>query len=411
MTPPDNALRSLEDAWRIIIEHVRSGPSERVPLADAHGRALAEPIHAAYDYPPFDKAMMDGYAIRAADSQSAPCELRLVGEAPAGSVPQHPLAPGQAIRINTGAPLPLGADAVIPVEETEPTRSADSVRIRTTCKLGRCIAPRGSVSSAGRTILAPPLRLTSTQLSAAAAGGASHVNVVRVPTVSIVVTGDELARPGTQPGPGQIVESNDTTLSAFTRECGAVPISLGITRDDPAALRSAFAAALKQPIVVAVGGMSKGTLDLVPAAFEQLGVKWLFHGVDLRPGKPTAYGFGPDGQHVFGLPGNPVSCLVCYLLFVRIAISGLCGFPPARPSRLRTRLEGAIKSGKDPRPAFLPAFLSTNGEPLVRPVAWHGSGDPFSIAAANAFIFQPRGDLALESGSLVDVLPMPAMFG
>jgi len=237
------------------------------------------------------------------------------------------------------------------------------------------------------------------------------VDVVRVPTVAIVVTGDELARPGTQPGPGPTVQTNDTTLSALTRECGAVPISLGITRDDPAALCSAFAKALKQPIVVAVGGMSKGTLDLVPAAFEQLGVKWLFHGVDLRPGKPTAYGLGPDGQHVFGLPGNPVSCLVCFHLFVRVAISGLSGFPPTRPAFRRVRLDGSIKPSRDPRPAFLPALLAPDGESLVRPVDWHGSGDPFSIAAANAFVFQPRGNLAIESGSLIDVLPMPAMFG
>jgi len=409
VTTHGERLIALDEARRFVAENVRPGPTERIDLSNALGRVLAEPVAASYDYPPFDKAMMDGYAVRAVDTRAAPCNLDVIGEVPAGTAPGRAIGPGQAIRINTGAPLPPGADAVVPVEETAP--STAGVRILSDCKLGRSVAPRGSVRAAGQVVLEPPLRLRSAQISALAAAGAAEIAVYRVCKVAIIVTGDELVRPGERPRAGQIVESNDSTLVALTRECGGDPVSLGITRDDSAALQATFSRALEFPIVVAVGGMSKGTLDIVPSTLERLGVRWLFQGVDVRPGKPTAYGIGPGGQHVFGLPGNPMSCLVCYLLFVRMAIDGLRGMAANPPSILRLRLDVGVKPARDPRPAFLPASANLAGDPCVRAVKWHGSGDPFSVGAANAFIFQPRGDAALDSGAMVDVLPMPGMIG
>jgi molybdopterin molybdotransferase len=191
------------------------------------------------------------------------------------------------------------------------------------------------------------------------------------------------------------------------RQFGARPAEPSLARDKPAELRDRFAAAMAQPVVVAVGGMSMGTLDLVPQALEALGVRWVFHGVAVKPGKPVAYGLGPGGQHVFGLPGNPASAFVCSWLFVRMAITGLQGFaPPQPPRRWRATLNRSLEASRDPRPAFLPARVWNEAQRgmVAEPCEWGGSGDPFGLAAANALLFRARPTEEAEAGGMVEVI-------
>jgi molybdopterin molybdotransferase len=462
MSPDFRALISLNEAWQTIGTQVRPGSVERVPLTAAHGRVLAEPVRADADYPAFDKAMMDGFAVRSTDAAVVPCALNVIGEIPAGGAAERAVGAGEAMRINTGAPLPAGADAVVPVEKTEPVgenrrdkpggsstsggvyprRLRDRhdepggsfrIRILQNIPAWKHVARRGSDVRAGDVVLEPGLRLGAAQLAAAATAGAATLAVYRRPTVAIVSTGDELVpvdAAGLNPAArkiGQIYDSNGPTLAALTRECGGEPAEwktagserdrVGsvnpaahcIVPDRPDALRAALTAALEHPVVVTVGGMSMGTLDLVPRAFADLGVRWVFHGVDMRPGKPVAYGLGPRGQHVFGLPGNPVSCYVCFLLFVRMALDGLQGLPSTPPVRWPARLEDAVAGRQDARPAFLPSRIRVDpqGGLVARTLEWHGSGDPFGPALANGFVFQPDGTIALNPGDTIDVLWMP----
>lgn len=410
MPPFDWKLVSLEAAWDALLAEARPGGTERVTLASAAGRVLAEPVVAGIDYPAFDKALMDGFAIRAADTVNGPVELRIVGEASAGAVAATGIAPGEAIRINTGAPLPHNADAVVPIEVVlvvERDRSA-VVTVPVGVTPGANVAPRGQSARAGDVVLAPRIRIGPAHLSAAATVGAAEISVYRRPTLAILPTGDEIVPVGSAPGPGQIFDSNGPMLAALAAACGATPVELSGVRDAPDALRTALSRGLEHPILVSVGGMSKGTLDLVPTLAAELGVAWRFHGVDLRPGKPTAYGVGPGGQQVFGLPGNPVSALVCFLLFVRPAIDALAGLPPRRPTLWPARLAEPISARRDKRPAFIPAQVepATDGS-IARLVQWHGSGDPFGPARAHGFVFQPRGDAPLAAGDWVSVLPIP----
>lgn len=403
-------LISLQAAWGHIRQATRPGPVEQVLVVAAHGRVLAEPVIATGDYPAFDKAMMDGYAVRAQSTAAAPCTLSVVGEARAGYASATQLGHGEAMRINTGAPLPPGSDAIVPVEATEADASG-SVRILKSVSPGKCIAKRGSIRAPGQVILTPPTRIRSAQLAALATAGVTSIAAYRRPTVAVVVTGDELIPLGTAARPGQIVDSNGPMLAALARECGAALGRSAVARDDEGDLREKLAdalAAAEGGVVVAVGGMSKGTRDLVPGVAEGLGVRWVFHGVDLRPGKPTAFGLGPAGQHVFGLPGNPVSCAVCFLLFVRMSIEGLSGSGRGAPPMMRVRLAESIEAGPDSRPSFLPAMISLeDDEPTARLAAWRGSSDPFGPGAANGYVYQTRGDRRVAAGDRALAIAMP----
>lgn len=412
MGPSSEPLISLQNAWERIAREVRPGPIEQVPVSEAHERVLAEQVVATADYPAFDKSMMDGYAVRSESTAGAPCTLHMVGELPAGRFSHTALGAGDAMRINTGAPLPPGADAVVPVEETESTGNG-GVRINRPAPAGRCVSRRGSIRRAGQVVLSAPARIRSAQLAGLATAGVAAMKAYRRPTVAIVVTGDELVAIGSTPAEGRIIDSNGPMLAAMARECGADVVRSSVARDDERDLASKLSDALGAVgggVVVAVGGMSKGTRDLVPGVATKLGVRWVFHGVSVRPGKPAGFGIGPAGQIVFGLPGNPVSSAVCFLAFVRLALDRLSGFPRSEPTLLRARLAEPIPPGRDPRPAFLPAHVSLGaGEAVAQICQWSGSSDPFGPAAANAYVFQSDGMQPFDAGEWVGVLPMPGL--
>lgn len=399
-------LLSLAEAWEIIAREVRPIGVEEVPLAEAEGRILAQPVHACDDYPAFDKAMMDGYAVRSADCSAAGARLRVRGLVAAGVESIEGIEPGCAVRINTGAPIPPGADAVVRVEDTKTLADGGGVEIGVIARPGLNITRRGCDRRAGDAVLSPPLRLGPAQIAAAATAGAARVTAGRLVTAAIVTTGNELVPVGADRRPGQIFESNGPMLAGLLRQFGATPRRPVIARDEIGALESALAAALEDPIVIAAGGMSMGTLDLVPQALETLGVRWQFHGVEMRPGKPVAYGRGPNGQHVFGLPGNPVSSFVCAWLFVRMVVRGMQGFATEPPTTIRATLACDVKPAKDARPAYVPARVWSDTERglLVEPAEWGGSSDPFGLALGNGLLVRTEPGRHLAAGSAVEVI-------
>jgi molybdopterin molybdotransferase len=397
-------LFRVDEAQTAVADGIEPIGSERVALEAAQGRILAVPVINADDYPAFNKAMMDGFAVRAADCATSGARLKVVGFVPAGGEWTTPLGAAQAVQINTGAPVPAGADAVVRVEDT--TISGDVVTVATVVKPHQCMTLRGSDRRKGETVLTPPLTIGPAHIAAAATAGAAMLEVAREVGVAIVSTGDELVPPGTARKAGQIFDSNGPMLAALMRQFGASPRNLGVVRDDEGELTERLREALREPVVLTVGGMSMGTLDLVPRAFESLGVRWLFHGVEVRPGKPVAYGRGPDGQHVFGLPGNPVSAFVCSWLFARMAIRGLQGFRPEPPPRLRALLSTALTPHRDSRPAYVPARVWNDaGRGLTtEPCPWSGSADPFGLAMANALLVRDDPTKSLAEGDAVEII-------
>ncbi|MBX3396604.1 MAG: molybdopterin molybdotransferase MoeA [Phycisphaerae bacterium] len=399
-------LIDLEEAWEQIARIVRPLPTCEVDVRQAFGRVLAEPIVANDDFPPFDKSMMDGFAVRSVDCAVCNARLTIAGLAAAGGSVTQQITAGSAVRINTGAPLPPGTDAVVRIEDAQISSDGSSVTIGVAATTGMNVSRRGAHVRQRDIVLAPPLKIEAPQIAVMAANGLTSVRVYPEVTVGVVTTGNELVPPGTPRGPGQIFESNGPMLGALMRQFGAQLHDCGVARDDPQELRERLSMALRHPIAVASGGMSMGTLDLVPEVFTDLGVEWKFHGVQVRPGKPIAYGVGPDGQHVFGLPGNPVSAYVCSWLFVRMAVRGLMGHAVLPPHRWRASLNREMKATRDARPAFVPARVWNDDQRgmVADPCGWGGSGDPFGQALANALIVRENPTEAAAVGCHVNVI-------
>ncbi len=399
-------LLSLDEAWRVIAGQVSPLGVTRVPLGDSPGRVLAGPVATTDDDPPFDKAMMDGFAVRAADCDQAGAKLTVCGLLPAGETPDRGLEPGQAVRINTGAPTPPGADAVVKIEQTSISEDGSKVEIRAVVRPEQNIARQGGNRRKGDIVLSPPIRMGPGQLAAAATAGTPTLEVYEPAQVAIVATGNELAPISAARGPGQIFDSNGPMLAELMRQFRADPRRPRIARDTMDDLRAAFADGLTAPVLIAVGGMSMGTLDLVPAVLNELGVRWLFHGVAVKPGKPVAYGRGPDGQHVFGLPGNPISAFVCAWLFARMVIEGLQGFPARPPPLVPARLTTRLAAAKDPRPSLIPCRLTrdSEGHQTAEPCNWGGSGDAFALVTANALLLRREPTKPAEVGGTVDTI-------
>lgn len=418
-------MLTVAEALAAIVAEVQPLAPVAVPLDEALGLVLAENAIAELDSPPFDKALMDGYAVRSADLPEGRGRLRVIEEVLAGQVAKRTVAAGEATRIMTGAPLPPGADAVVQVEHTRPAGDGlNEIDIETgPVPPQRNVLLRGASSRAGAVIVRSGTRLRSQQLGCLAEMGKARVMVLPRPTVAVLATGDELVDVGQTPGPGQIRNSNETMLVAQLREAGVTPVPLGIARDDVDDLRRHIAEGLQHDVLLLSGGVSAGKVDLVPSVLAELGVRQVFHKVRIRPGQPLWFGVfekgkrpssewldspqkeAPDLCRVFGLPGNPVSSMVCCELFARTAFRRLMGIEPAEPVPIAARLSGD-QVCKGNRPTYHPAKLEWAAEgPRVAAVRWVGSADLSATAEANALVQFPEGEQTLPAGRLVNVYP------
>jgi molybdopterin molybdotransferase len=404
-------LPSFEQARRLVEEHARSlrpGPPEVVDLRQARGRVLAESLVADRDFPPFPRATRDGYAVRAADLARLPATLRVVGEIRAGVAPSlPPLAAGQAVEIMTGAPVPAGADSVVMVEYT--SRQGASVAVEKAVAPGENVVPTGVEARQGATVAAAGMRLDAVAIALAAAVGCAQVRVYARPRVAILPTGDELVEVAARPEPHQIRNSNSYSLAAQVEAAGGEPVQLPIAPDEAAPLRKLIEQGLSSDLLLLSGGVSMGKYDLVEQVLAELKAEFFFTGAQIQPGRPVVFGRacrqpGAAPTCFFGLPGNPVSTLVCFELFARPAIDALSGAAPAPLAFVQARLAVVIRT-KTGLTRFLPATLSgQNGPGEVEPVRWQGSGDMVSLTRANCYIVVPPDREQLPAGELVSVL-------
>jgi molybdopterin molybdotransferase len=398
---------ALDDARRRVTAAIARLPSlapERVPLADALGRTLAEDLRAPHDLPPFAASTMDGYALRAADAAAPGARLPVAFDVYAGRPARGPLPPGACCRIATGAAIPSGADAVERQEDVR--RRGATARFTLAVPPGRFVRAPGSDLRAGAIALSAGTTLDPAMLGLAAALGRATVPVRRRPIVAILPTGDELAPPGRPLRRGEIRESNSAALAAAVREAGGEPRVLPPAADRADALARALRRAREADVLVTVGGVSVGDRDLVREALQRAGARLDFWRVAVRPGKPFTFGLWNDVA-VFGLPGNPASALVTFELFVRPAVRARAGLAGDGRARLWARLAAAVE-----KPAELAVLLrvrlgappATAGLPWAAPLPTQRSGDHASLASADALALLPAGRTRLRRGAAVQAL-------
>lgn len=397
----------VDKALDLVLANVTAGETADVPLRESFGRTLAGPIYADVDYPPFDRSVMDGYAVRAADVAGAPVTLRVAGQIAAGSESDKALKSGQAMQINTGAPIPSGADAVVRVEETKLTPSGDEVLIQTSVPAGQFVTPRAKYVSEGDIALEAGTRLTPLAISAAASAGAVTVTVYRQPRVAVLGTGNELIEIDHKPTGPQIRNSNQYLLEALITAAGAEPIILGTAQDDREALRKKISAGAEFDMLCITGGISMGAFDFVPEVLEALGAVFHVRKMAIKPGRPTIFATMPDATPVFALPGNPASAFVGFTLLVEPALTVMEGKPASIPHFVEAVLDGSIHATRDRR-TFLPArtLRREHGGWKAKPLSWHGSGDAFGMATTGALIMRPPHSEAAKSGDSVMILPL-----
>lgn len=397
-----------QDARKKVIEVCRglrrTPPVETVDLKDALLRVLAQEIRADRDYPPFDRAARDGFAVRAADCEKAGATLRVIGEVAAGAGFRGRVGAGECVHIMTGAPVPEGADAVVMVEQTRTGKDANTVVIDRVAEAGMNFAPRGSEAHKGDVLLAPPVRIGDAEVAVAAQAGCTQVGVYRKPRVAILSTGSEVVDVSAQPGEHEIRNSNAASLGAQVKFAGGEAVPLGNAADDKVALRKKIEEGLREDILVISGGVSAGKYDLVEPVLHDLGAEIFFDAVEIRPGKPAVFAICRD-KPVFGLPGNPVSTMVTFELFVTPALDILGGAEARALPLLKAKLTSTVEQ-RGPLTYFLPARLEwSNGEATVATLPWQGSGDIATVARGNCFLVVPREKLKLAAGEWVDVLP------
>jgi molybdopterin molybdotransferase len=371
-----------------------------VSVWDALGLVLAQEIKTDREYPPFDRSTRDGYAVRS--KEVAPrTKLKCAGEIKAGDTVKEALPPKTCMQIMTGAAVPPGADAVVMIEHTQ--REGDVVQFERAAQAKQNIVPRGSEAPAGQTILRPGLRLGYAELALAAQVGVAELQCAKRPRVAILSTGDEVVLVDQTPGEFQIRNSNSVSLAAHVRIAGGEPVVLGNAADRAEDLGQKIERGLKEDALVLSGGVSMGKYDLVESVLKAMGAEFFFDAVAIRPGKPAVFGMC-QGKPVFGLPGNPVSTMVTFELFVTPAIDLLSG-AGARPLPLaEARLAEALNE-KPGLTHFLPARVEWTGpKPHVKALKWQGSGDIAALAKANCFLVVPADREKIEIGESVSVL-------
>lgn len=384
-----DTLISFEEARQLVLDAVPVLPSVSVSLAEVLGRTLAAPVISREEIPPFTNASMDGFAVQTADLHPLPCVLQVIEDIPAGRLPQRPVRPGTCSRIMTGAPFPEGADAVVPVEWTEPA-SEGTVRVLRATAPGLNVRPAGQDVRAGEVVLASGTVVTPPVVGMLATLGYAHVAVRRPPRVAVVATGDELVEVWETPGPGQIRNANGPALVAQVYRAGGVALPPLLARDDRASLEAVLNVALEAEVVVFSGGVSMGSHDLVRAALDGRGIRWLFWQVRQRPGKPLAFGM-LDGKPVFGLPGNPVSSAVCFEQYVRPALATMLGRSAVLPVLCPARLSAAT-----PKVRGLHHFtravaqVGADGQVWVQDTGPQASNLYSSVVRANSLVHLPE---------------------
>ena len=405
-------MLSVEEALNLVLGRAQARQPATCPLSEALGTVLAEDITSDVDSPPHDKSLVDGYAVVAADLAGGSAELDFLEEITAGDVPRHAVTPGVTSRVMTGAPIPEGADAVVMVEQSQWLGGPGAGRVRlemTGLASGRNIMRRAASIAHGDRVLTAGHQLRAIEIGILAEVGRVHVEAIPMPRVAVLSTGNELVPPPIVPGPGHIRNSNGPMLVAAAAQAGAVGYELGIARDEPAVLRERMSEGLQFDVLVISGGVSAGVLDLVPGVLAELGVEQVFHKIRLKPGKPLWFGVQQaDGgdKLVFGLPGNPVSSLICFELFVRPAIARLAGRAGGMLTETQARLATA-RPHRGQRPSYHPARLYwDDGQAVVEPLRWQGSGDLTAVAQANALACFPAGDRTHEAGEMIRVLKL-----
>jgi molybdopterin molybdotransferase len=399
------AMISVDQALSIVLENVQPLEPETVPLEASLGRILREDVQADMDLPPFDRARMDGYALRHEDGATAPVTLRLIGEVAAGSTFDGVVNRGEAVKIFTGAPVPPGADAVQKVEVTE-RDGADglAVLIKESVSLGQFITPRASEVTAGERVAAAGTEVGPAETAVLASFGYDQVRVGSRPRVAVLSTGSELVPVSATPSNSQIRNSNSYTIAAYSGRSGGRAEILGTVPDTMEASRDALlAAARDHDVVVTSGGVSMGDYDLVKAALQEIGARIYFDKVAIRPGKPIVFARLGD-TYFFGLPGNPVSTSVTFNVFVRPAIRKMLGDSSPLLPAVQARLDRPIKDASSRR-SYLPAALSiASGAAVVTPLKWGGSSDLVGFMNSNALIVVAEDVHEIAAGEFVDAL-------
>ena len=405
--PQPPSILTFEEARHVVEGQaalVRPRTREKVDLLASVGRVLAEPIAADRDFPPFRRAMRDGYALRAADLATLPATLDVIGEVKAGAPLQalpREVGTGQAAAIMTGAPAPDGADAVVMVEYT--SLSGQRVTVTRSVASGDNIVAAGSEARKGQILLHHGTRMDYGAIALAASVGLESVPVFRRPEVAILSTGDEIVDIGECPGPHQIRNSNSYSLAAQVHDAGGVPKMLGIARDEAAHLRGLIEEGLKNDLLLLTGGVSMGRYDLVEQVLSELGAEFFFTGAQIQPGRPVVFGRVQE-RYFFGLPGNPISTMVTFELFARPMLEALAGMAARELSFVHARLKSEIKT-KTGLKRFLPALLSGEFEQAeVELAGWHGSGDVAAMARSNCYIVIPPDREKIAPGEWVAVV-------
>lgn len=400
----------IEEALQLVLAETQPLRAVTISTAEALGLCLAEEVSSDIDSPPHDKSLMDGYALRSEDLQAGVQELEVVEEVLAGQVPTKSVGRLQATRIMTGAPIPNGADCVVMIEHSEMLARSQppKVRIQTsTPERGQFIMPQGTSMRKGQVVLSPGQVLRPLEIGLLAEVGRTEISAFPQPHLAMLPTGDELVRPDEVPGPGQIRNSNGSLVAAAARRAGAAVTLLEVARDRADHLKPLMEQGLAADVLVLSGGVSAGNRDLVPAMLSELGVEQVFHKINLKPGRPLWFGKrSSEGKPtlVFGLPGNPVSSLVCFELFVVPALKKLSGHPLPEPPFFKARLSEP-HTLRGSRPTFHPAWVQLGAAGYeVASVQWQGSPDLSSLAQANCLVYFPTGDTEYPAGEVLRCL-------
>ncbi|MGI9382752.1 MAG: molybdopterin molybdotransferase MoeA, partial [Methyloligellaceae bacterium] len=397
-------LLPVEDALARVTAGLEPLETETVPLPEAHARVLAEDVASNFTQPPFDASAMDGYAVRVDDIGTPPCELAVIGEAAAGHAFSGAVGAGEAVRIFTGAPVPPGADSIVIQEDAE--RDGNTVRVLEGAEKGAWIRPRGFDFSEGDVLFGAKRKLSARDLALAAAMNLTELPVRRRPVVAILATGDELLPPGGEPRPDQIISSIPYGLAPLIKNAGGEAVRLGIAKDTLESLDEHVARAGSADVLLTIGGASVGEHDLVQKALTARGMDLDFWRIAMRPGKPLMFG-QLGAQRVLGVPGNPVSALVCTRIFLVPMLNRMLGLEASDAARRSGVLAVDLESN-GPRQHYMRATIAEgpNGEPLVTPVRSQDSSLLSPLAGADCLIVRPPEAPLAPAGETVPILPL-----